>query len=62
MVRKRDALRAELRAHNESCVAREPHGYISCQLTAERIEERLARVEQQIESLSSAELLSFDAP
>lgn len=61
MVRKRDALRAELRAHTAACVARGPHGYISCQLTAERIEERLARVEEQIRTLVPADLLSPDA-
>ncbi len=57
MMRKRDVLRAELRAHAEACVARGPHGYIACQLTRERIEERLARVEEYLQRHRSAELL-----
>jgi hypothetical protein len=57
MMRKRDVLRAELRAHADACVARGPHGYIACQLTRERIEERLARVEEYLERHASADLL-----
>lgn len=57
MMRKRDVLRAELRAHAEACVARGPHGYIACQLTRERIEERLARVEDYLQRHGAADLL-----
>lgn len=57
MMRRRDALRAELRAHTEACISRGPHGYIMCQITRERIEERLAKVEEHLQRHCPADLL-----
>lgn len=57
LVRKRNALRAELDAHLAACIAREPHGYFACQLTRERMEERLERLEEQIRRVTKLRLL-----
>ena len=57
LVRKREALRAELEAHARECVARGPHGYITCQLVRERLEARLAELETRLRGITTLQLV-----
>ena len=57
LVRKREALRAELDAHLAACVSRGPHGYITCQIVYDRLQERLDRIEARLRSAAQTDVL-----